>query len=90
MPITAINNKMEEKKLSVEIQKRDLSKHVQKMEDGSNLELGLRNAMNNQNDSSMMFATGGDGVNENWYELRFAKVGPDRRGYHSTFVHNKK
>jgi hypothetical protein len=26
----------------------------------------------------------------NWYELRFPSLGPDRRGYHSTFVHNKR
>ena len=28
--------------------------------------------------------------NANWYELRFPVLGPDRRGYHSTFVHNKR
>lgn len=28
--------------------------------------------------------------NTNWYELRFQQVGPDRRGYHSTFQHNKR
>lgn len=29
-------------------------------------------------------------ANDNWYELRFQNLGPDRRGYHSTFVHNKR
>ena len=28
--------------------------------------------------------------NNNWYELRFPVIGPDRRGYHSTFIHNKR
>jgi N-acetylneuraminic acid mutarotase len=28
--------------------------------------------------------------NNNWYELRFPNLGPERRGYHSTFVHNKR
>jgi len=27
----------------------------------------------------------GDGYNDNWYELRFSSLGPDRRGYHSSF-----
>ena len=31
-----------------------------------------------------------DSPYSNWYELRFHAVGPDRRGYHSTFVHNKR
>ena len=47
-------------------------------EGGSGIALGIRN---NQNESSMMFTNGGEGINDNWYELRFAKVGPDRRGY---------
>ncbi len=33
---------------------------------------------------------GGEGPNDNWFELRFSTVGPDRRGYHSSFMHNKK
>jgi hypothetical protein len=28
--------------------------------------------------------------NANWYELRFPVLGPDRRSYHSTFIHNKR
>lgn len=31
-----------------------------------------------------------DGINDNWYELRFGKIGPDRRSYHASFIHNKK
>lgn len=26
-----------------------------------------------------------DSYNDNWFELRFLNLGPDRRGYHSTF-----
>ena len=32
----------------------------------------------------------GEGVNDNWSELRFPSAGPDRRGYHSSFIHNKR
>ena len=71
---------MEEKKLSVDIQKRDLSQHVQKI-DSPTLNFGK-----GDDQRSMM----GDGVNDNWYELRFSTIGPDRRGYHSSFIHNKK
>ena len=27
---------------------------------------------------------------QNWYEFRMSVKGPERRAYHSTFVHNKK
>ena len=27
---------------------------------------------------------------DNWSELRFEKLGPERRGYHSTFIHQDK
>lgn len=41
-----------------------------------------------ENNASKMYAT--EGPNDNWFELRFSTVGPDRRGYHSSFMHNKK
>ena len=31
-----------------------------------------------------------DGLYDNWAELRFPFLGPDRRSYHSSFIHNKK
>ena len=48
------------------------------------------NSLINYIDDSRIMIGGGEGINDNWYELRFSKVGPDRRGYHSSFVHNKK
>lgn len=75
---------MEEKKLSVEIAKRDLSQHVQKIDaSDSAMKIGLLD-----NSTSKMYAA--EGPNDNWFELRFSTVGPDRRGYHSSFMHNKK
>lgn len=74
---------MEEKKLSVEIQRRnDYSGSVQKIDHDSSTKLDL----GNRNTSKYM----GDGTNDNWFELRFSNLGPDRRGYHSSFIHNKK
>ena len=71
---------MEEKKLSIEQYniglKRDLSSQQQKLD---------------EQDPKLMFAMRdnskylGDGYNDNWYELRFSSLGPDRRGYHSSF-----
>jgi len=74
---------MEEKKLSVEIQKRDLSQHVQRLESPERLNLKQMSS-----DAQNYYTTAG--LNDNWYELRFGKVGPDRRSYHASFVHNKK
>ena len=75
---------MEEKKLSIDINKKDLSQYVHKMEE----EEGRNNQMLPQADTSLGLT--GDHQFDNWYELRFTKVGPDRRGYHSSFIHNKK
>lgn len=44
-----------------------------------------------QEPSKVYPSSGGAGdQNANWYELRFQQLGPDRRGYHSTFQHNKR
>jgi hypothetical protein len=72
---------MEEKKLRVDIQKKDMSQHIQKVD---NDKIDLKGI---DQDNSRFLS---DGTNENWYELRFIKAGPDRRGYHSSFQHNKK
>jgi hypothetical protein len=72
---------MEEKKLSIEVQKKDLSSYVQRIEDNTNTRLPFEH-----NASKFL----GESINDNWYELRFSNVGPDRRGYHSSFIHNKR
>ena len=32
----------------------------------------------------------GDDTFSNWCEVRFPELGPHRRGYHSSFIHNNK
>ena len=32
----------------------------------------------------------GDDHFNNWCEIRFPELGPHRRGYHTSFIHNKK
>jgi hypothetical protein len=32
----------------------------------------------------------GESSNDNWFELRFLAAGPDRRGYHASFLHNRR
>ena len=47
-------------------------------------------ALNKSNMESSVGMAGVDPMYDNWYELRFSKIGPDRRGYHSSFIHGKK
>ena len=66
---------MEERKLAIDVQKRDLTQLVTKLGDDPQLDLKGNYA---------------EGQNDNWTELKFNSIGPDRRGYHSTFIHNKR
>lgn len=79
---------MEEKKLSVDIQPRTLPSTQQIVQKMSS------NDLQDQQTRIQFETTGsrmmGEGINDNWFELRFSSLGPDRRGYHSTFSHNKK
>jgi hypothetical protein len=73
---------MEEKKLTIDVQanKRDLPP-AKRTTDSPDTRLELDKSNNR-------IIT--DGPNDNWFEFRFSGLGPDRRGYHSTFLHNKK
>lgn len=73
---------MEERKLQVDPLRKETST-MQKYSTNEETRLDFQRAGN----ASFM---GGDGYNENWFELRFLSLGPDRRGFHATFQHNKK
>lgn len=68
---------MEEKKLSVELHKRETNNNITYKQDNDDPRL--------QFPSKEVSKYFGDGINDNWYELRFSSIGPDRRGYHSSF-----
>ena len=74
---------MEQRKLAVDVpQKRNtIALNRDTEEEGGAVKLTFDKSM-----PSKIF----EGINDNWFELRFANVGPDRRGYHSTFLHNKR
>lgn len=72
---------MEERKVSVEVHRKSFVGQVQKM-DSPHIDLSRAN-----DEVSRVL---GEGINDNWYELRFPSAGPDRRGYHSSFIHNKR
>jgi hypothetical protein len=74
---------MEQKKLSVDVpQKRNtITMRQETEEDGGAIKLNF----DKSNPGKII-----EGIHDNWYELRFSNVGPDRRGYHSTFLHNKR
>lgn len=72
---------MEEKKLNMELSRKDINGFAYKTEgDATRIDFQGKD----------MNKYMGDGYNDNWFELRFSSLGPDRRGYHSTFQHNKK
>jgi hypothetical protein len=69
---------MEEKKIMMDF---GLNHHKSRQADVTqeHSKLDLSRA---EEEGSRMF---GDGQYDNWYELRFPTIGPDRRSYHSTF-----
>ena len=73
---------MEERKVSIEVHKKSFVGQVQKMDSGAHIDFARAD-----DEVSRVL---GEGVNDNWYELRFPSAGPDRRGYHSSFMHNKR
>lgn len=72
---------MEERKIHVEVQKRSVPGQVTKMDS--------KEADFSKADEEVSKVLG-DGGNDNWFELRFLATGPDRRGYHSSFIHNRR
>jgi hypothetical protein len=77
---------MEERKILMDFGNNN---HKSRMNDISqeHSKLDLSRAGMGDEDGSRMF---GDGQFDNWYELRFPSVGPDRRSYHSTFQYSKR
>jgi len=73
---------MEEKKLSVEVVKKTSTTQVQRIEAELANKLDASLPLGDQ--SRMMEA------HDNWSELRFLGHCPDRRSYHSSFIHNRK
>jgi hypothetical protein len=74
---------MEERKLSIEVQRKDYSpSDLKKMDSSPDDKIHFQHG-----ETSKML---GESTLDNWYELRFPTLGPDRRGYHSSFIHNKR
>lgn len=73
-------------KLSVQVKKHDMSSFMERIPSDS-LKAGGEEQKQMQNNDSSFFQQQSEA---NWYELRLVGKYPERRGYHASFVHNRK